>query len=101
MSPILRSQAGLHLSPTLTSQDGPPMSPILMSRAGPPMSPILTSQAGPLLSHILTSPAILMRPQRSATVIQWGTDTLRAAWDTDMATTINDVTGSLHKMSTD
>jgi hypothetical protein len=65
------------------------------------MSPILTSQAGPRLSHILTSPATLMRPQHSATVIHWGTDTLRAAWETDMAATINDVTRSLSCQQTD
>jgi hypothetical protein len=89
MSPILTSQAGLHLSPILTSQ------------AGPPMSPILTSQAGPGLSRILTSPATLMRPPRSATLIQWGTDTLRAVWEMSMAATINDVTRLLSCQQTD
>jgi hypothetical protein len=89
MSPILKFQVGLHLSPILTSQ------------AGLPMSPFLTSQAEPLLSHILTTPATLMRPPQLATVIQWGTDTLRAVWHTDMAATINDVTRSLSYQQTD
>ena len=94
MSPILKSQAGLHLSPILTSQAEPPMFPTLMSQAEPPMFPILMSQAGLRLSHILASPATPMQPPRSATVISLGTDTLRAAWDRDMAATINDATKS-------
>jgi len=89
MSPILTSQAELHLSPILTSQ------------AGPPITPILMSQAGPHLSHILTSPVTLMQPPRSATVTQWGTDTRRATWNTDMAATINSVTRSLSCQQTD
>jgi len=65
------------------------------------MSPILTSQAGPHLSHILTSPVTLMQPPRSVTVIQWGTDTRREAWDADLAATINDVNKSLSCQQTD